>query len=132
MDDLIVFDTDVLVDAAREIKEAVACLENAEQHGEQAISVVTQMELMVGCRNKKELVSLDKFLRRFHVLKLNEAIADKGVELIHRYRLSHGLLIADALIAATVLINEAGLVTKNKRHYRFVEDLHLLPYPELR
>lgn len=132
MDGIIVFDTDVLVDAAREMKEAVAYLENAEQHGEQAISVITQMELMVGCRNKKEIASLDKFLRRFHVLTLNEAIADKAVELIHAYRLSHGLLIADSLIAATVLVNEAGLATKNKRHYRFIEDLHLFPYPAIR
>ncbi len=79
------------------------------------------MELMIGCRNKSELRTLKRFLLRFQVIKLNEQISDMAIELLRRYRLSHGLLIADALIAATALTVEESLVTKNQRDYRFIE-----------
>ncbi len=100
-----------------------------EQQAILGVSVITQMELMVGCRNKRELRLLERFLRRFRILTLNDTMADTGVTLLRRYRLSHGLLIADALIAATALTAESPLVTKNQRDYRFIEGLELLPYP---
>jgi predicted nucleic acid-binding protein len=45
--------------------------------------------------------------------------------------LSHGLLIADALIAATAMRLEQPLVSENQRDYRFIDSLDLLSYPEL-
>jgi predicted nucleic acid-binding protein len=62
-------------------------------------------------------------------VRLTEAISDRSLQLLRRYRLSHGLLIADAVIAATALTLDMPLVTKNQRDYRFIEDLRLLPYP---
>lgn len=126
---LILFDTDVLIDAGRAVAEAVSVLKQAEKRGRLAVSTVTQMELMIGCRNKTELQALDRFLRRFEVVALDEAISSKAVELLSRYRLSHGLLIADALIAATALSCGMPLVSKNQRDFRYIQDLNLLPYP---
>jgi hypothetical protein len=40
MADFVIFDTDVLIDAGRGVQEAVTCLK--------------QMELIIGCRDKKE------------------------------------------------------------------------------
>ncbi|GIV71565.1 MAG: hypothetical protein KatS3mg049_0121 [Caldilinea sp.] len=94
-----------------------------------AVSVVTQMELIVGCRNRAELQALEQVLRRFRILKIDETISDKAVELLQQYRLSHGLLIADALIAATALSWDCPFVSKNQRDYRFITNLDLLPYP---
>lgn len=37
------------------------------------------------------------------VLKITDQVSDKAVDLLKQYRLSHGLLIADALIAVTAL-----------------------------
>lgn len=118
--ELVLVDTDILIDAGRKVSEAVSCLQQMEQRSSLAISVVTQMELIVGCRNKTELRTLDRFLRRFQVLKLNERISDVAVNLLRRYRLSHGLLIADGLIAATALSLDTPFVTKNQRDYRFI------------
>ena len=47
-----------------------------------------------------------------------------------KYRLSHGLLIPDALIAATAIEADTPLVSKNQKDYRFIKDLQLLPYPD--
>jgi len=55
MNTLTIFDTDILIDAAMKIREAVDCLEETEQRRVLAISVITQMELFAGCRNKTEL-----------------------------------------------------------------------------
>jgi hypothetical protein len=125
----VLFDTDVLIDAGRNVDDAVSCLQGVEQDSILGISIITQMELMVGCRNKSELRSLEQFLRRFEVISLNKDIADTGVDLIRRYRLSHGLLIADALIAATALSVKVPFITKNQRDFKFIEGLELLPYP---
>ena len=122
-------DTDILIDLGRGIDEAATCLQAIEQQGPIAISVITQMELMVGCRNKTELTALEHFLGRFVIANLNETISETAIGILKQYRLSHGLLIADALIAATVRSNEDTLVSKNQRDYRFIDPLRLLPYP---
>ena len=124
-----IVDTDILIDVGRDVEEAIASLEQIEERSTPTISVVTQMELFVGCQNKTELRKLERFLRRFDVVKLNERISDTAVELLRRYRLSHGLLIADALIAATALSLNTFFMTKNQRDYRFITGLRLLAYP---
>jgi hypothetical protein len=128
---LIIVDTDILIDAGRNVNEALNCLQQIEQRLPAAVSSVTQMELIIGCRNKNELDSLGQFLDRFHILRLNEQISDTAIDLLKRYRLSHGLLIADALIAATAIVSDLSFASKNQRDYRFIEDLQLLPYPDL-
>lgn len=87
------------------------------------------MELIVGCRNKTELKDLRKFLNRYQMLKITDQISDRAVDLLEQYFLSHGLLIADGLIAATALVHNEALITKNQRDFRFIVGLSLLPYP---
>ncbi len=113
----------------RGIPEAANCLQGLKLSSRLAISVVTQMELIVGCTNKSELRTLENFLQQFDVITIDLPISDKAVELLRLYRLSHGLLIADSLIAATAIIYESPFITKNQRDYRFIQNLNLLPYP---
>ena len=129
MNTLTIVDTDILIDAAHQISEAIDCLDEIEQRSTLAISAITQMELFVGCRNKTELRKTERFLQRFIVLRLNEQISDTAIHLLRQYRLSHGLAIPDALIAATAFILNQDFITKNQRDYRFISGLRLLPYP---
>ena len=124
-----IVDTDILIDAGRGVPEAVNCLQSIQANSSLAISVVTHMELMVGCRDKTEQRKLNQFLRQFQIVPLDKAISDKAVELLELYRLSHGLLIADGLIAATALVLSVPFISKNQRDYRFIAGLNLLPYP---
>ena len=126
---MIIIDTDILIDFGRGIPDAVRCLEQIEQNSVPSVSIVTQMELIVGCGNKNELRTSEAFLERFHIVPLDEEISDKAVSLLCRYRLSHGLLIADAMIAATAIVSDTRFISKNQRDYRFIEELRLLPYP---
>ena len=129
MTSLTLVDTDILIDIGRGVQEAIDILKNIQSHDALAISVITQLELMIDCRNKSELRKLDKFVKQVKIIKLNEVISDKSVELLRLYRLSHGLLIADGLIAATALTLNLPFISKNQRDYKFISGLNLLPYP---
>lgn len=122
-------DTDILIDAGMDIPQAVNCLKQHEQKTQLAVSIITKMELVVGCRDKNELRETEKFLTRFEIIAVNESTSEKADELLVKYRLSHGLLIADSLIAATAITWDCPLVSKNQRDYRFISELNLLPYP---
>lgn len=124
----VLVDTDILIDAGRGSRAAVEFLEILEQSGQLVISIVTQMELIVGCRNKDELHVVNNFLRRFQIIPINEPTSQRAVDLLREYRLGHGLLIADALIAATALDGNCSLATGNHRHFRFILELELLAY----
>ena len=126
---LILIDSDILIDVSRDVPEAVESLRRIIDEDEPAISVITQMELIVGSRNHRELRSLEAFLHRFRVFKLSEPISDLALDLLRRFRLTHGLLLPDSLIAASALIHEIPFVSKNAKHFRFIEKLTLLPYP---
>jgi len=86
-----VIDTDILIDAGRGIESAVTFLERRESMLILSVSVITAMELLVGCRDKKEQRITERFLERLALLKIDEAISDKATQLLRQYRLSHGL-----------------------------------------
>ncbi len=128
MADLLI-DTDILIDVARSIKEAIQALERWDEEQAIGISAITYMELLVGCRNKSEQRAVERFVARFELIPVNVAITEEAIRLLQQYRLSHGLLIADALIAATAIVENIPFVSKNQKDYRFIEGLELWPYP---
>lgn len=127
-DQFILVDTDILIDVSRGISQAIETLEELQEDHILSISVLTQMELMVGCENKKEFKQLENFLKRFEIIQLTEGISTKAVDLFKEYRLSHGVLIADMLIASTAITHEIELISKNQKDYTFIEDLELRKY----
>ena len=86
---LIIIDTDILIDAGRNVSEALNCLQQIEERLPAGVSSVTQMELIIGCRNKNELDSLEQFLSRFHIIRLNEQISDTAIDLLNEEKGSH-------------------------------------------
>jgi len=54
-------------------------------------------------------------------------ISERASSLIEAYK-SHGLQIADSLIAATALELDCELATINRKDFRFIEDLRLVDY----
>jgi predicted nucleic acid-binding protein len=128
MPELIV-DTDILIDFSRGMSATAEYLDQAATTTTLAISAITQMELIVGCLDKRALRTIEQFLMRFQVLPLTPEITQKGVELLREYKLSHNLLIPDGLIAATALTLGIPLLTKNQRDFRFIPEIVLVPPP---
>jgi hypothetical protein len=89
------------------------------------ISAVTYMELAQGCRDKAELARLKKGLaaRNTEVLPITPSISQRASDLIDAQALSHGLRLADALIAACALEADATLLTANVKHFSAIDGL---------
>jgi len=121
-------DTDILIDVGRRVPKATYYLASLGKNFRLGISIITELELIVGCQNKQELGTLEKFLAHFRIVPINEQISDTARHLLNIYRLSHGLLIPDAFIAATAMVTGAPLSTKNQWDYRFIEGLSLQAY----
>jgi predicted nucleic acid-binding protein len=82
----------------------------------------------VGCANKNEFQALQKFLVEFEIVQLNNRISLKAVELFEDFRLSHGVMIPDMLIAATAITLKIPLLSKNQKDFRFIDQLNLREY----
>ena len=118
-------DTCILIDYLRGKDAVKKKLENDRSLG-LAMPSVTYMELMVGALNKREAVIIKKAFSDFEVIEISDAISVKARNLIEKYAKSHGLLIPDALIAATALELGLPLYTANKKDFQFIPDLVLI------
>jgi len=91
------------------------------------ISVITYMELIQGMRNKNELQTLKKYLKKWNVkiLQINENISSRSMFLVENFYLSHSLELGDAIIGVTARENQETLLTSNYKHYRIIQDLNV-------
>ncbi len=125
MPDRYLIDTDVLIEYLRGSDRAAEFLEKIK--GELLISAITVAELFSGARGPDELDALDQFMLAFEVVPVDERLARAGGQLRQEYHASHGVGLADALIAASAAEREAELVTFNRRHYPMIEEV-TIPY----
>ena len=117
-----IFDTDVLIWAARGNERAARAIDAAPHR---ALAIVSLMELLQGVRSKLEARQIQQSLRQmqFRVLPLSEAIGAAAVALMEEHALSHGIQLADALIAATVMESGLPFCTRNAKHFRPIRGL---------
>src|SRR3990167_2487757 len=120
-------DTDVLIDYLRGASQAEQFLEKIISHSVCCLSVITVAELYAGVKSEKEQHIIDKMLQIFEIVDINEAIAPIGGFYRRDFSKSHGVGLADALIAATVEHHEAQLVTFNKKHFPMIKNI-IVPY----
>ena len=123
----LLIDTDVLIWLLRgrgSAREAVAAGPTVE------LSAITYMELLQGVRDNAELRLLRRTIRLndWRILPLTEAIGHRATLYIERFGLSHGLRLADALIAASAVEAGATLLTANTRHYRCIAEVSTATY----
>jgi len=117
-------DTDVLIWYLRGHAGAAQFLDELP---ELRLSAVTYMELVQGCRNRQELARLKKDLNRrvAAILPVSEAISNRAAALVETHFLGDGLMLADALIAATAIEHKLALCSANAKHFRPVQGLEL-------
>jgi predicted nucleic acid-binding protein len=118
-------DTDVLIDYLRGQADAVSYLESLTE--QLVISAITVAELFAGVREGTERQALEAFLSAFEVVDVNQSISRRGGLYRRDISKSHGVGLADALIAATAEEQEATLVTLNKKHFPMLTRV-IVPY----
>jgi hypothetical protein len=114
-------DTDVLVEFLRGRGEAVAFV-NA--HADRIIlSSIVVAELYAGVKGSAEQAMLDQFVSLFRVVPVDGDIAKAGGLYRRDYGKSHGVGLADAILAATAEAENAELKTLNTKHYPMLKGL---------
>lgn len=89
------------------------------------LSSVTVMELYQGMANKQDLLQMKKKINYFDIVQIDVISSKLAISLIEKYRLSHGLAIPDALIAASAISVQMELFTYNLKDFSFIPDLKL-------
>ncbi len=117
---MLLLDTNILIDVLRGEAVALAWL---EQQRRPSISVVTWIEVLVGCR-KGEAARVQTWLETFPRLPLDDATALEAV----RLRQDHGLKVPDAIILATARCADLTLATRNSRDFPLALGNVLHPY----
>ena len=114
-------DTDVLVDFLRGYTKAVAFV-NA-QSSRIIISSIVVAELYAGVKGDEEQAALDNFVSLFRIVPVGADIAKAGGLYKRDYGKSHGVGLADAILAATAETENAVLKTLNTKHYPMFKGL---------
>lgn len=119
-----IFDTDVLIFAQKGNIRAADMINETE---ERKISIITYMELLQGALNSNHQQIVRKFLKSYNfiILNINEAIGHRASIYIEAYSLSHSMVLADSLIAATAIENNDTLCTANIKHFKFIPDISI-------
>ncbi len=93
---------------------------------EAVIDTTIYIECLQGSKSNQEKRIVKKVLDNFPLLPITPRVSELAVELIDNYSNSHGLLLADALIAATALENDLTVVTYNIGDFQFIDGLKYL------
>ena len=117
-----IIDTDVLIWYLRGNAKAK---DTVESNIPFSISVVTYMELIQGMRNKDEFRIFQKQMLRWNtnIIQIDQEISSRAMFYVQEYSLSHSMMLADALIAATVVQNGETVITANDKHYKFIPNI---------
>ena len=78
-----------------------------------------------GALNKKELHKIKKCIYSLNVHQIDSYISEIAIELIEEYSKSHNLMIPDAIIAATAILQQIELFTYNTKDFHFIKELKL-------
>jgi len=121
MSNAILIDTDVLVDFLRGNDKAIAFIDEFSPYI--VLSPIVVAELYAGVKGTDELSALDNFVSLFRVVPINFEIAKAGGLYKRDFGKSHGVGLADAILAATADKENAELKTLNVKHYPMIKGL---------
>ncbi len=121
MAELLLLDTDVLVDFLRGHSKAVAFVK--ARCPRIILSSIVVAELYAGVKGDAEQEALENFISLFRVVPVSDKIAKAGGLYKRDYGKSHGVGLADAILAATAQAENAQLKTLNTKHYPMLKGL---------
>lgn len=90
------------------------------------IDTVIYIESIQGAIAKRDKDKIKDSLAGLRYYAFTPEIALLAIELIDKYSSVHGLLLADAMIAATAISYDLTLITYNLKHFRFIKELSVM------
>ena len=117
----VLLDTDILVDFLRGYNKAEAFI--SAQADRIILSAIVVAELYAGVKGAAEREALDALVSLFRIVPVDLEIAKAGGLYRRDYGKSHGVGLADAILAATAEAWKAELKTLNIKHYPMLKGL---------
>jgi predicted nucleic acid-binding protein len=118
----VLVDSDILIEVSRgrsaDIVSSWIDLSKSDAHV--LYSPVSVAELWAGAR-PNEHDALNNVFRALTCAPIDEETGRQAGDYLRRFRRSHGIELADALIAAAAVLNNAELWTRNRKHYPMKE-----------
>ncbi|MBN1317889.1 MAG: type II toxin-antitoxin system VapC family toxin [Anaerolineales bacterium] len=121
MEKSVLLDTDVLIDYLRGHHKAVDLVTACSS--QIILSAIVVAELYAGVKGEKELRILDNFISLFRIVPVSVEIARAGGLYKKEYAPSHGVGLADGILAATAVAEQAEFKTLNVKHYPMIKGL---------
>jgi len=118
----VLVDSDILIEVSRGRNADVVSKWIDLSNADAAVlySPVSVAELWAGAR-PNEYETLNNLFRALTCIPIDEEAGRQAGVYLRQYRRSHGIEIADALIAASAAANRAELWTRNRKHYPMKE-----------
>ena len=126
MADYLLCDTCTIIDFINGRKQTLPDL--LAQDVKLFINSIIEMELLQGAHDKNELRVIEKKLRSFRLVAMQQEIFDLATEYVRTYRLSHGLALPDAIIGATAIYYRIPLFTYNTKDFKFLPEIELADF----
>ncbi len=113
-------DTNIFIYHTKGEPEMLSFLELLSFNGEMNISIITKIEFLGWNKHTPDgLEKCNRLIRNTRIFPVNEDVADRAIEI----RQGKKIKLPDAVIAATALINNLTLATRNVDDFKDVEGL---------
>jgi predicted nucleic acid-binding protein len=112
-----ILDTTIVIDILRADPVALYWYEGLGQQ-RVAITPIVWMEIVQGARDKTDRAQLLRFLRQFPVEHPTADDNHWAMRQFAQFHLSHGVEMADVMIASVAVRDSVPLYTLNLRHYQ--------------
>ncbi len=118
----VLVDSDILIEVSRGRDDEIVSRWIELSNSDTAVlySPVSVAELWAGAR-PNEYDALSNLFRALTCVSIDEEAGRQAGVYLRQYRRSHGVEVADALIAAGAVASGAGLWTRNRKHYPMKE-----------
>lgn len=122
MTSTVLVDSDILIEVSRGRNQDIVSkwLDLSNSGVAVLYSPVSVAELWAGAR-PNEYDALNNLFRALTCTPIDQEAGRLAGNYLRQYRRSHGVEVADALIAAGAVANRAGLWTRNRKHYPMKE-----------
>lgn len=118
----VLVDSDILIEVSRGRDSAILAkwMELSESNALILFSSVTAAELWAGAK-PSEHPALEALFDALVCVPIDVLVGRRAGDYLRRYRKSHAVELGDALIAASTVVSDGRLWTRNRKHYPMSE-----------
>ncbi len=113
-------DTNVFSEVFKGNRDVIDFISDIEAY----VDTTVYIECIQGSKSNLEKAKIKKVLASFPLLPINKTVSELAISLEDQYSNSHGLLLADALIASSALSVGLTIMTFNISDFHFIKNLN--------